>query len=416
MMMISRLRGAARAAGRPVRRWTLLLACVAAPAAAAATVDVNARSAWGIEDAFRRAGVNGTVNLRQDLRIDRPAVLRTAGVTFRGNGFRLFEGPSKPDMLRLEAAGIRLEGIEFVAQPSLPTGDRFRAMVVPGAENLTISGCTFRNGSGGIRKVGESPRGLRVLGNTFWSVPTAIAWNRDVIRIPGTNPVGRAVDGGRFVIGNNTIHNPSIAGITIDAGNDAGTAPNGGKPLAGNGDPRFPQAMNPLRYQMRGRTTGFFVPGAGRSWIGGNRVLGVGGFGIALARVSGIDVVNNVVTVAKRGKPYRRGIHLENRTRGVDVRDNRVNVLGGSGFPSAYGMVTFTDYGNDAAYANGVRAVRFINNRAWGGGRGYVGRGFSGIAFERNRAGSGVRPYDFANAPGGSSAFSVSRDNAPFNP
>jgi len=386
-----------------------LAAAIAAPAAAG-QVDLTDNSAEGLERACRRAGEGGTVRLSRGFVVDRTIRIETPGLTIVGNGAELSEGDAAGDLLRLLADGVTLDGLAFRGRPE----GAFRAMVVPAAGRLTIRNCVFRGGSGGIRQLGEFPRGLRVQENLFEGVPTAIAWNRDVLRMEGDDRVRRALEGGGFLIEGNRVRDASIAGITIDAGNDGGTATP--TPAEGNGDPGFPGSTDPLRYAVRGRTTAFDTDGGQRSQIRGNRIENAGGFGIALARVSGIDVVGNEISVARDGKAFRRGIHLENRAHTVDVRGNTVVLQGGTGQPSAYGMVNFTDYGNPASFANGVRRTRFHENVARGEGRAFVGSGFAGIVFTGNRSLGDIKPYGFHSAPGGENHFVRSAGNHPDNP
>ncbi len=377
----------------------------------AATINVGNTKAAGLDSAIKRAGVGGTVNLTGNITMDRTVIINTKNVTILGKGKSIIEQSGKQiSLLVVRASGVRIFGVKFRAVAS----NKFRAMVVPEAANLRIRGCAFFNGSAGIRNVGEPPRGLNVSLCTFNNVPIGIAFNRDVVRMSGNNKVNRALDGGRFEIVNNTFNNATGAGITIDAGNDGGS--NKSNSIAGNGDPSFPSQDSPLRASVNGRTTDFYVSGQGRSLIKGNTITGIRAFGIALARVNGINVFDNNLTVSKNGNAFRRGIHLENRTNGITVAGNTIKLNGGAGVPGGIGMAAFTDYGNPRRFANGVRRITFNKNTVTGTGAGFAGAGFAGITITNNNLTGVSQKYVFFNVQGIPNNFKTRSGNKPFNP
>ena len=155
-----------------------------------------------------------------------------------------------------------------------------------------------------------------------------------------------------------------------------------------------------------------------RSIISGNQIYGAQGFGIALARINGINVLNNYVHLANVGKAYRRGIHLENRTNGVTVSGNTVELAGGTGYPSGIGMVTFTDYDTPDHFSNGARRIDIVWNTVKGWGRGIIGKGFAKVKLKNNNLTQfNGTLYDFSDyVPGGSYSFDLVEGNLPTNP
>ena len=381
----------------------LLLFCVlgsTAPGVRAADVGFDGTNgAAGFEAALRAAGPGGSVTLTRGFTLDRTVFVQVPDVTVSGRRQTVREGAPK-FMFIVAAPDVTFAGVVFQMQRE----GFFRQCITPRAENLTVRNCTFSGGSGGIRNTGEPPRGLRVFANTFTSVTTGVAFNRDVVRVPGNpalpeaerfgNRVARALDGGRFDIFSNRFVGDFEVGITLDAGNDGRF-----------GNPIFPDRANPLRDAVTGRTTDFFDPRGGRSSISGNVIDGARGFGIALARVNGISITGNRITLPSTGNAFRFGINLENRTNGVNISNNdfRINDRAG-GFAAGIGLVTFTDYGNAADFANGARRIVIENNRFGGSnGRGIAGNGFADVRATDNDFTQFADPrlYSFFNAPGG---------------
>lgn len=376
----------------------------------AAHLSFNGSTAIELRDTIINAGDGGSVTLTKDLIFTQSVPINVANMTIRGANKTITESGNF-DVFVVNQPNVRLVNLRFIGQ----TGGKFRAFINPKASNLTVQNCFFQNGSGGIRTVGEPPKGLQVLNNTFESVPTGIAINRDVVRVSGVNQVNRALDGGSIQITGNTLRNSAIAAITIDAGNDGGVNANGS--LAGQGDPRFPEYDSPLRTLVNGQVTDYFSSAQIRSSISNNTISGVQGFGIALARVNGFNILNNSIHIADTGKAFRRAIHVENRTNGITIATNTIELSGGTGNPSAIGMVTFTDYGNPSRFVNGTRRIDILNNIIKGTGRGIVGNGFAKVSIQNNNLDDLVGDaYSFFNASGGANEIIASSGNNPIDP
>jgi len=135
----------------------------------------------------------GAVNITSNFTINRTIVVDQPDLHINGNNRTITESGSF-NMLRITRPGVRLNRIRFQASSST----QFRTAIAPLAINLQVIRCVFLDGSGGIRNIGEPPRGLRVRNCRFTNVTTGIAFNRDVVRISGPNKVSRALDGRRM--------------------------------------------------------------------------------------------------------------------------------------------------------------------------------------------------------------------------
>jgi len=237
------------------------------------------------------------------------------------------------------------------------TGNGFYGSIDPRGNGLSVSGCEFYDGFAGILWVGGGIANLSVKNCTFGNTKAGIWWVRDVVRSVG-NKWNRSFYPGRMVIQNNWFWGSRLeVGILMDAGNDGKFLPNP-TPNNPSGTSSYPSQNDPLRLQAQTRVSNLQggAPNYARSEISGNQMFGVQLFGIGMARCEGFNITNNTIRMSSGGSLYRNGIQLENRTRGFSIYQNNFELNGGTGFPAAFDVVTFSDHGNPAHKANGCRA------------------------------------------------------------
>ncbi len=367
-------------------------------------------AAIGLRNAITKAGPGGTVNVTTDITVTDHIFIETPGVTINGNNTGIIRegGLGQKNLFNIRACDITFRNIQLIGEA---TNTNYRALIeLTGAEDFTASSVTFKNAVNHISSFFKPANGLNVDRCTFDKGFHGVLLLRDVVRITSTKPLLAATNGGRQRITNSTFRNMENA-ISLDGGNDGS-----------DGTSTFPDRTNPLRAQVRNKTTKYIDGSGRRGVISGNTMTGVKTFGIALATIEGIDCNNNNITMSTTPSSYSQALHLEHTTQNCDFNTNTLDARGSVAGVSCIAVATFNDFGNPSTSLNGCRNLRFVGNKLFANtGSGFFGDGFTNMSLINNDL-NGVtsnRLYLFFETPDTTDApnsFGTRSGNLPTNP
>lgn len=361
----------------------------------------NVRNATQLRNAIRNAANNGTggdrINIRAsfttgNVSITSPVVINGRNQTLTNNGIALFFVRS--NRVRINSLRIRNSG---------PSGNT-SGIWIKAPNGTTIADCDIRGVGNGIFALGHVPKNCVIVRNTFRNIGIlAIGFHRDsgthASISPADVPDNNPFSGGSLRIEDNNISGCEI-GVSIDHGND-------GREFSG-GRVRF----NAPTYQGSRRSRELTSYTAGQAAIVNNVIAEARLFGIALAKTNQMYIANNTVSLANTDQfsNFGAAIHLEHRTQGVTVRNNNLTVARNN--HRGINLTSFSDHGSTARFNERVRSIRIEDNTVSGSAGASVGGGaYSGVEILDNDFRARRSFFTTERVPGGTSSFSINRNN-----
>lgn len=364
----------------------------------------TARNATQLTRALNNARNNGdgrdTINLRgrftaSNFSIDSPVTINggnRSNTVITNNGSAVFFVRS--DGVVIRNVGIRNSASGFTV-----------GIWVKAAQSTIVRRCDIRGVTTGVGSFGMVPKGSQVFDNIFRNTDIGVGFHRDSGRHASLNTAaGDAIDpnpffGGRMRIVDNNIDGCRI-GISIDHGND-------GREFSG-GQVRFRAEF----YDGSRRSRELTNYRTGEAEISRNVINNARLFGIALAKTGQVFIGSNNIAMADTDDfgGFGAGVHLEHRSAGNTIRDNTISTAADN--QRCINLAAFTDHGSANRFNERVRSLVIRDNTTSGtAGASVGGDAYSDVEIFANDFRGLRRFFTTASAPGGTSSFSVNRNN-----